>query len=148
VAVAVVYIGFWQALATLTSVAVSRAATSALISLGVWLVLALFGTFIFQAVANLITAGETEETVIKTELAISHISPLTLFSESSTVLLDPQQRATGLVSLDQVDRAIPSNLTLSQSLLVVWPQIVGLIALTAACFAAAYVSFMRQEVRA
>jgi ABC-2 type transport system permease protein len=31
---------------------------------------------------------------------------------------------------------------------VVWPQIVGLIALTAACFAAAYVSFMRQEVRA
>lgn len=148
IAVAVVYVGFWQALATLTSVTVSRAATSALIALGVWLMLALFGSFIFQAVANLITAGESEETVIRTELALSRISPQTLFSESSTVLLDPQQRATGLLSADQVDRAISSSLTLSQSLLVVWPQIVGLIALTSACFAAAYVSFMRQEVRA
>ena len=35
-----------------------------------------------------------------------------------------------------------------QSLLLVWPQVVVLIALTVACFAAAYALFMRQEVRA
>jgi ABC-2 type transport system permease protein len=33
-------------------------------------------------------------------------------------------------------------------LLVVWPQIVGMIALTAVLFAVAYVLFMRQEIRA
>jgi ABC-type transport system involved in multi-copper enzyme maturation permease subunit len=31
---------------------------------------------------------------------------------------------------------------------VVWPQMVVLLAMTAAMFALAYVSFMRQEVRA
>jgi ABC-2 type transport system permease protein len=39
-------------------------------------------------------------------------------------------------------------LSLDQSLLVIWPQFVGLIALTSGAFALAYVSFMRQEVRA
>ena len=29
-----------------------------------------------------------------------------------------------------------------------WPQVVALVALTVACFAVAYVLFMRQEVRA
>jgi ABC-2 type transport system permease protein len=33
-------------------------------------------------------------------------------------------------------------------LLLVWPQIVALLALTVVVFAAAYVAFMRQEIRA
>jgi ABC-2 type transport system permease protein len=32
--------------------------------------------------------------------------------------------------------------------LLVWPQVVTLAAMTVICFAAAYVAFMRQEVRA
>ena len=48
----------------------------------------------------------------------------------------------------QVDRAVPSILSFDQSLLVVWPQVVAIVALTAVCFALAYVAFMRQEVRA
>ena len=39
-------------------------------------------------------------------------------------------------------------LTLDQSILLVWPQIVVLTALTVAMFALAYVLFLRQEVRA
>jgi ABC-2 type transport system permease protein len=145
--VAVIYVGFWQALATLCSVTVRRASTSALIAVGIWLLLTLFGSFIFQSVANLIS-GDDEAAALQTEVTISRISPLTLFSETSTVLLDPSERTTGLVTSSQVDRALVSNLTLTQSLLVVWPQIVGLLALTAALFAAAYIAFMRQEVRA
>ena len=57
-------------------------------------------------------------------------------------------RTTGLVSTDQVDRVMTSHLTLRQSLVVVWPQIVGLMAMTCALFAAAFVWFMRQDVRA
>ena len=43
---------------------------------------------------------------------------------------------------------IPTQLSLQQSLLVAWPQIVLLVAITIALFVAAYVAFLRQEVRA
>jgi ABC-2 type transport system permease protein len=43
---------------------------------------------------------------------------------------------------------LPTLLSLDQSILVVWPQIVLLVALTVAMFALAYVLFLRQEVRA
>jgi ABC-2 type transport system permease protein len=39
-------------------------------------------------------------------------------------------------------------MTIEQSLLVIWPQVVALIALTVIAFAGAYIAFMRQEVRA
>ena len=45
-------------------------------------------------------------------------------------------------------RAVATVLPFTQSLLIVWPQVVGLLGMTSACFAAAYVAFMRQEVRA
>jgi ABC-2 type transport system permease protein len=48
----------------------------------------------------------------------------------------------------QANQQIGSLLSLDQSLLIVWPQIVALVALTVLCFGAAYVLFMRQEVRA
>lgn len=146
--VAVIYVGFWQALATLASVTVPRAATSALIAIGIWLVLSLFGGFIFQAAANLLAPADDQTAALRTEMVLSRISPLTLFSESSTLLLDPTERTVDLVTFDQINRAIVSDLTLWQSLLVVWPQIVGMIALTAVLFAVAYVLFMRQEIRA
>jgi ABC-2 type transport system permease protein len=57
-------------------------------------------------------------------------------------------RSLGLITLEQVDRLLVSELSLSQSLLLVWPQLVGLIAATVVIFAVAYISFMRQEVRA
>jgi ABC-2 type transport system permease protein len=149
---AIVYVAFWQALATLVSVRTNRAATSALIPVGIWLVLALFGTFIFSAFADVISPEDGTSAAAlanaETEHLISQISPINLFEEGSTVLLDPEVRTTGLLTLEQVDRAIVSELNLTQSLGVVWPQMVVLMAMTAALFAIAYVSFMRQEVRA
>lgn len=149
---AVVYVAFWQGLATLVSVRTSRASTSALIPVGVWLVLALFGSFIFGAIADVVAPDDGTQAGLvqnaRSEQLIAQISPITLFQQGSTVLLDPQVRSTGLLTLEQVDRAIVSELDLAQSLGVVWPQIVALLAMTAAMFALAYVSFMRQEVRA
>jgi len=149
---AVVYVAFWQALATLVSVRTTRASTSALIPIGVWLVLALFGSFIFGALADVISPDDGTQAALldnlRTEHVISQASPIVLFQEGSTVLLDPEVRSTGLLTLEQVDRAIISELNLVQSLGVVWPQMVVLVAMTAALFALAYVSFMRQEVRA
>src|SRR5690606_7978066 len=144
---AVVYVGFWLALATACSVAVRRASTSALICVGVWLVLTLFGGFIFSAVGQAI-GGSDPVSALEAEIAVSRVSPLTLYSEGSSLLLDPSQRTTGLVSIEQVDRVLTSNLSLRQSLLVVWPQIVAMVAMTSALFAVAFVWFMRQDVRA
>lgn len=149
---AVVYVGFWQALATLASVLARRASTSALIPVGTWLVLTLFGSFIFGAMAGVVAprdgSAEAEVAYLQAEQTISQISPITLFQQGSTVLLDPEVRTVGLVTLEQVDRAIISELNLTQSLLVVWPQLVILLAMTAAMFALAYIAFLRQEVRA
>ena len=149
---AVVYVAFWQGLATLVSVNTTRAATSALVPVGVWLVLALFGGFVFGALADVISPDDGTQGGLlanaQMEQTLSQISPITLFQQGSTVLLDPEVRSTGLLTLEQVDRAIVSELTLVQSLGIVWPQMVILVAMTAAMFAIAYVSFMRQEVRA
>lgn len=149
---AVIYVGFWQALATLASVVSRRAATSALIPVGIWLVLTLFGTFIFGAIAGVVSpGGESPADQIasaRTEQLVSQMSPITLFQGGSTVLLDPEVRSTGLLTLEQVDRAIVTELDLTQSLLVVWPQMVTLLAMTAVMFALAYVFFVRQDVRA
>ena len=54
----------------------------------------------------------------------------------------------GLVTFAQLDQAIVSSLTVSQSLLLVWPQMVGMIAAMVVIFAVAYIAFMQQEVRA
>ena len=50
--------------------------------------------------------------------------------------------------LDQAQQQIPTLLSLDQSLLLAWPQLVALVGLTVAFFAAAYIRFLRQEIRA
>jgi ABC-2 type transport system permease protein len=151
--VAIVYVGLWLAFATLCSVLARRAATSALIAIAVWLVLALFGALLASLLAGVISPagppGTVEELAnLRTTAAMSRLSPITLFQEATQVLLNPSQRAVGVVTVAQIDQALPSTLPLGQSLLIVWPQVVGLVALTVVCFAAAYISFMRQEIRA
>ena len=53
-----------------------------------------------------------------------------------------------LGQLQQYQQQIPTLLSLQQSLLLIWPHVVILVALTAVCFAVAYIRFMRQEIRA
>lgn len=148
IVLAIIYVGFWLALATAASVFFVRAASSALVSVGTWLVLALFGNFLFRALAGIFASSDNQIATLTAQVAVSRISPITLFTEASSLLLDPTQRATGLVLSTQVDRALVSNLSLGQSLLVVSPQMIGLLAMTVVVFAAAFIAFMRQEVRA
>ena len=80
--------------------------------------------------------------------ALSRISPTTLYTEAAVALLRPEIRAFGLLFLSQLEGAILGNpLPLSQSLLLIWPQLTGLIAATLLLFALAYVLFQRQEIR-
>ena len=38
-------------------------------------------------------------------------------------------------------------LPLGQSILVIWPYLTGLIAITVVCFGVSYLAFMKQEIR-
>jgi len=150
----VAYAGVWLGLATLLSVVLRRAATAALVSIAAWLVLTLFSGLLVGLAADAIAPLPDDPTVAEAvnharwEQWLGRISPQTLYEEATVVLLNPEVRSAGFLLPQQVDRAVPNPLPLDQSLLVVWPQAVSLVALTIACFAAAYVAFMRQEVRA
>jgi ABC-2 type transport system permease protein len=150
---AVAYVGVWLALALLCSVSMRRAATSALVAISVWLVLVLFGSLLAQLGADVfspVAAADPTSTLanVRLEENLARLSPVTLYDEASTALLNPDVRFVGVVTQQQVSLAINSTLSLPQSLLLVWPQIVGLVAVTVVLFAGAYVIFMRQEVRA
>ena len=147
------YVAFWQGLATLCSVALRRAATSALACIAAWLVLTLFwATLVSVAAGALAPVGDqpTPEQAIRNsqiQTWAGRISPTGLYTEATIALLAPEAPNNQLVQFGFF-RAIPSVLPVDQTLLTVWPQIVGLIALTLIFFAIAYVAFMRQEVRA
>ena len=159
VVVTIVYVGVWLALGLLLSVAVRRAATSALMGLGSWLLLVVFGKFIvnlFNAFFIRVPANGTAQEqlqVAQLQDFVTRLLPTTLYTEASIVLLNPRATSTGgtlgtLGQYDQAQQQIPSLLSLDQSLLLVWPHIVALVAIMAVLFAAAYIRFMRQEVRA
>jgi ABC-2 type transport system permease protein len=154
VVVSIIYVGFWLAFATLCSVAFRRAATSALVAIGLWIAISVFANILVSLVAGAVAAapsGATNDQLLaaaRFEELLARLSPSTLYQEATVVLLNPGVRTIGAVLPTQVDRAIPSTVSLDQSLLLVWPQVVAIIGLTVTAFAAAYILFMRQEVRA
>ncbi len=85
---------------------------------------------------------------IEVQQAVSRAAPTTLYGEATGALLDPRVHTLGLVLPGQADGALPSALPLDQSLLLVWPHLVGLFGLVSALFAVSSYAFLRQEVRA
>ena len=153
--VTIAYAGFWFALALLFSVIFRSAATAALVSLGVWLFLTILWPLFSPALADSVTTATDILGVLDTRQMFARLSPSVLFNEIVAVVLDPSVRSTqqsmlaalGLALLER--GAIPdAPIPLLQSVLIVWPQIVGLVAGSILLFVIAYVVFQRQEVRA
>jgi ABC-2 type transport system permease protein len=80
-------------------------------------------------------------------LTLMRILPGELYTDATTTLLMPSVRSLGPLTMEQIVGTIPGPLPLGQSLLLVWPQLTGLIAATVLCFVLSYVSFMRREIR-
>lgn len=156
VLVTFVYVSLWLAFGMLLSVVVRRAATSALIGFGAWLLFTFFGGLIVSLLGGVIApvTGSAEQQLANNGLqeTLRRLLPDTLYREASLTLLNPQVTSVStpatLGSYAQAQQRIPSLLSLDQSFILVWPQVVALVALTVGCFALAYVRFMRQEVRA
>ena len=81
------------------------------------------------------------------ELNVNRISPYYLYGEAVSTIMNPSVRTINAVTMNQMVGAISGYLSFGQSLLLVWPHLTGLIAMMMVAFAAAYVGFMRQEVR-
>ncbi len=155
--VTITYIGLWLAFGMLLSVAIRRAATSALVGFGIWLLLTIFGGLIVSLLSGVLApSGATAEEELRNigiREALIRLQPNNLYQETAFALLNPLETSVStpdtIGSYVQRQQQIPNTLfSVDQSLMLVWPQVVALFALTVACFAAAYVLFMRQEVRA
>jgi ABC-2 type transport system permease protein len=148
----ILYVSFWLNLSILFSVKFRQPATSALSGIAIWLFLTIFYPMIVDLIVKAIAPSGTVNPnllFISDEIKINllRILPNELFSEATTTLLMPSVRSLGPLTMQQVYGTIPGPLPLGQSILLVWPQVTGLIAATILCFVLSYVSFMRKEIR-
>jgi len=147
--VTIAYAGVWLALAMLFSIVFRSPATAALVTLGLWLFLTLIWPALAPAIVIAFAPSGNEETLILAAQYLSRLSPSTLFGEVVLAILNPTTRSLGPIYLSQLQGAVlGAPMPLGESLIIAWPQIVGLIAGTILLFVTGYVIFQRQEVRA
>jgi ABC-2 type transport system permease protein len=158
--VSIVYIGFWLAVSILFSILVRGLATSALASLALWIFLAFFmalGASLAADVISPIPPGQSSDPQAilrheRTREVAASFSPITLYSQAASTILDPTRNTTrSLILMGPMERISLSRfqnpLPLLQSALIVMPYLVSLVAITVVCFAICYACFMRQEIR-
>lgn len=151
----VIYISFWLNLSIFFSIRMRQPATSALSGIAVWLFVTIFYPILIQLLSKVFIPSNAIGTAFqnphsgyeKLITGLMAIMPNQLFSDATTTLLIPSVRSIGPLSMEQVYGSISGPLPLGQSLLIVWPQVTGLIAATILCFVVSYISFMRREIR-
>jgi len=155
--ISVVYVAFWLGVAILFSIMFRSTASSALASLAVWIFFSFFITIGASVLANVLAsdadfsppaAGRKAELVRYAVIA----SPMELYSDATATVIDPLRKSTRAalpvgpleaISMTRFSGPLP----LAQSLLVVMPHLISLLAITVLCFALSYIVFMRQEIR-
>jgi ABC-2 type transport system permease protein len=156
--VSIAYVSFWLGLAILFSILFRALATSALAAVALWVFFSFFIGFAADlaadAVAPVRNPRDAEEVVANRRVAdaASLVSPAVLYSQATSTILDPYRRTrSNLVLTGPMERLslerFQNPLPLDQSILVVWPYLTLLAALTLVCFGLSYVVFMRQEIR-
>ena len=158
--ISIIYIGFWLALAILCSIVFRGMATSALATIALWIFFAFFMALGARLAADVIAplpsgSNVNPEAVLQNDLVRSRValvSPITLYSEATGIVLDPLRKTTrSLVLMGPMEQLSLSRfqnpLPLGQSALIVAPHLVSLLAITAICFGLCYGVFMRQEIR-
>jgi ABC-2 type transport system permease protein len=161
--ISLLYISFWLGISILFSVIFRSTATSALASLALWIFFSFFVTlgagFLADAVApisqNVTGGGVDPQMVIKHESVqrvTSLFSPINLYSDATSTILDPMRKTTrSLILMGPLERLsisrFQSPLPLLQSIIIVIPHLISIVAITLICFGACYYIFMRQEIR-
>ena len=153
--VTIAYLAFWLALAMTASVLLRNAVTSALISIGLWIGLSFFVTLGAAVLADQLVpeVTTTEEALRHFNIATwaSRLSPGALFTEAVSILLDPiGGRVLTLLAIapERLEGLLATPVSAGQSLQLVWPHIVALVAGAGALAGISYTKFMREEIRA
>ena len=148
------YGAFWLGLSMLFSVFFRRVATSAMAGIAIWVFFTFFMLTIAAVIADsmvpLTDAANDAKILMRhteIELMVMRFSPIGLFNEAVSVLLQPEIRTLGAIPSWIEVWMLDNPISLGQSLLIVWRHLVALLALTAICFAVAYIKFMREEIR-
>ena len=150
----VFYTSMWMGIAMLCSTLCRHAATSALIVIALWIFFTLFATMVTEIVANICYPLEGIEGYYnlmdnyELQQTLNRTSPYYLYCEAVSTLLNPNVRTIGITTTESISGAIASYLSFDQSLLLVWPHLTCMVALTMAAFTVSYIAFMRQEIRA
>lgn len=149
----VLYVGFWLNMAILLSIRFKQPATSALTAIGIWLFFTIFYPIVVNMVIKMFLPAPNllspDKIAYYNELILNvlRISPSNLYVDACTTLLMPTVRSLGPVSVEQMLGTLPNAISLRNSLMLVWPQLSGLIAFTLFLFAISYYLFMRKEIR-
>jgi ABC-2 type transport system permease protein len=155
------YISFWLGISILFSVVFRSTATSALAALALWIFFSFFVSLGAGVLADAVSpisqssTGVDPQIVIKNEQiqrVVSLFSPMTLYSEATSTVLDPMRKTTrGLLLMGPLERLslarFQNPLTLPQSIYIVLPHLISIVAITFLCFGICYLVFMRQEIR-
>jgi len=159
--ISIFYIGFWLGISILFSVGFRSMATSALAAIACWIFFSFFVAMGASVMADVISpvdqtrASANPELLIENEQTrkiLSLFSPMTLYSEATTIILDPLRKTTqSLLLMGPMERLSISRfqnpLPFAQSIYIVLPHLITLVAITLVFFAITYAVFMRQEVR-
>ncbi len=157
--ISIIYISFWLGIAMLSSIVFRSIATSALASIAIWVFFFFFTILgpitVANAFAPVPQAGADSETVVRNtriQEGARLCSPMGLYNDATATIIDPMRKTTrSLVLMGPMERFLSARfqnpLPLSQSILVVWPYITSLVAITLVCFGFSYAVFMRQEIR-
>jgi ABC-2 type transport system permease protein len=157
----ILYVSFWLGISILFSVAFRSTATSALASLAIWIFFSFFVSLGAGVLADAFApvsqtgAGVDPNIVLKhanIQRVISLFSPMTLYSDATSTILDPMRKTTqSLILMGPLERLsisrFQSPLPLLQSLFIVLPHLISIVAITFLCFGICYYVFMRQEIR-
>jgi ABC-2 type transport system permease protein len=158
--ISIFYISFWLGLSILFSIFFRSIATSALAAVALWIFLSFFVSLGASVLADMVAPveGQGRENTqavmrnFKVKQFISLFSPMSLYTNASATIIDPMRKTTeALVLMGPMEKLsagrFQNPLPMAQSILVVYPYIVILIALTLVCFAISYLVFMTQEIR-
>jgi len=157
----ILYISFWLGISILFSVIFKSTATSALASLAIWIFFSFFVSLGAGSLADAVAPISQSSTGVDAELVIKHervqritslFSPMALYSDATTTILDPMRKTTqSLILMGPLERLSLSRfqnpLPLLQSLFIVIPHLISIVAITVLCFGICYLVFMRQEIR-
>ncbi len=144
--ITLLYAGIWYIIAMFFSITYKQGSTSAFLSIALWLFLMIFWSPISELIAYNVSGNQL--TALNIYSMLSNISPYILFNKASIAILRPTTRSLGPVMFYQMEGAISgSPLPLSQSLLLIWPQITEFVAVIILIFTLGYIKFQRKEIR-